>query len=189
VRIAVARDKAFCFYYEDSLEALTEMGAELVPFSPLHDAALPPDIHGLYIGGGYPELYAEALSKNAAMRASVKSALEQRIPCIAECGGFMYLTESIGDAPMVGFLPGRSFDTAKLVRFGYVYLKAKEDTMLCRVGEGIRGMSFTTGTASTSAAPSPHRNRPEQAGTACLVQSSFTPDIRISTFIQILLLP
>jgi cobyrinic acid a,c-diamide synthase len=142
VRIAVARDKAFCFYYEDSLEALTEMGAELVPFSPLHDAALPPDIHGLYIGGGYPELYAEALSKNAAMRASVKSALEQRIPCIAECGGFMYLTESIGDAPMVGFLPGRSFDTAKLVRFGYVYLKAKEDTMLCRVGEGIRGHEF-----------------------------------------------
>ena len=142
VRVAVARDNAFCFYYEDSLEALTEMGAELVPFSPLNDSALPPNIHGLYLGGGYPELYAELLSKNTSMLASVRGALENELPCIAECGGFMYLTEFISDYPMVGFLPGKSFNAAKLTRFGYIRLKAKEDTMLCRVGEEICGHEF-----------------------------------------------
>ena len=86
VRIAVARDNAFCFYYEDSLDALREMGAELIPFSPLTDQELPQNIQGLYLGGGYPELYAQRLSDNAAMRASVRSALERGIPCIAECG-------------------------------------------------------------------------------------------------------
>ncbi len=142
VRIAVARDRAFCFYYEDSLEALTEMGAELVPFSPLEDEALPEEIHGLYLGGGYPELYGEQLSRNAGMLASVKSALAAELPCIAECGGFMYLTEAIGDWPMVGFLPVTCFDTGHLTRFGYVTLTAKRDNLLCRAGESIRGHEF-----------------------------------------------
>lgn len=142
VRIAVARDKAFCFYYEDSLDALREMGAELVPFSPLSDRELPQNIQGLYLGGGYPELYAQKLSENAAMRASVKTALERGIPCIAECGGFMYLTESIGGFPMVGFLPGKSFDTGKLTRFGCVRLKANQDTLLCKSGAEICGHEF-----------------------------------------------
>lgn len=142
VRIAVARDNAFCFYYEDSLEALTEMGAEIVPFSPLSDHVLPPDIHGLYLGGGYPELYAKELSENKSMLASVREALRHELPCIAECGGFMYLTESIGDYPMVGFLPGRSFDTGKLSRFGYIRLKSKEDSLLCRAGEEICAHEF-----------------------------------------------
>ncbi len=142
VRIAVARDKAFCFYYEDSLQALTEMGAELVPFSPLADASLPPHIHGLYLGGGYPELYAHALSQNTAMRSAIHAALSRHLPCIAECGGFMYLTQSIGDSPMVGFLPGSSFDTGKLSRFGYVTLTAKEKNMLCNAGDTISAHEF-----------------------------------------------
>lgn len=142
VRIAVARDNAFCFYYEDSLEALTEMGAELLPFSPLNDQELPPGIHGLYLGGGYPELYAKELSENKSMLSSVRGVLEQGLPCIAECGGFMYLTEFIGGHPMVGFLPGRSFDSGKLTRFGYIRLKAKEDNMLCRAGEEIPAHEF-----------------------------------------------
>ena len=142
VRIAVARDKAFCLYYEDSLDALRALGAELVPLSPLTDNALPPNIQGLYLGGGYPELYADKLSENTAMRSSVKSALEQGLPCIAECGGFMYLTESIADFPMVAFLPGKSFDTGKLTRFGYIRLKANRDTMLCKSGEEICGHEF-----------------------------------------------
>ena len=142
VRIAVAKDRAFCFYYEDSLEALKRMGAELVPFSPLTDCALPEDIQGLYLGGGYPELYAQKLSENASMRQSVKKALLEGLPCIAECGGFMYLTEAIGDFPMVGFLPGKSFDTGKLRRFGYICLKANHDTMLCKAGEEIPGHEF-----------------------------------------------
>ncbi len=142
VRIAVARDKAFCFYYEDSLHLLEELGAELVPFSPLTDPQLPPDIHGLYLGGGYPELHAKALSGNRSMLESVRRALERHLPCIAECGGFMYLTEAIGDFPMVGYLSGNSFDTGRLSRFGYVTLTAKHDNMLCRAGTSIAGHEF-----------------------------------------------
>lgn len=142
VRIAVARDNAFCFYYEDSLDALREMGVELVPFSPLSNSELPQDIQGMYLGGGYPELYAQRLSENAPMRASVKAALERGVPCIAECGGFMYLTESIASYPMVGFIPGKSFDTGKLTRFGYISLKAGHDTLLCTAGGEIRGHEF-----------------------------------------------
>ena len=142
IRLAVARDKAFCFYYEDSLDAMREMGGEIVPFSPLADGALPENIDGLYLGGGYPELYAAALSENASMRASVRAAIEKRIPCIAECGGFMYLTEAIGDAPMVGALSGTCFDTGRLTRFGYVTLRAKSDNLLCRAGGEIAAHEF-----------------------------------------------
>ena len=142
IRLAVARDKAFCFYYEDSLDAVREMGGEIVPFSPLGESALPEEIDGLYLGGGYPELYAKKLSENASMRASVRAAIEKGIPCIAECGGFMYLTEAIGDAPMVGALPGTCFDTGKLTRFGYVTLRAKSDNLLCRAGGEIAAHEF-----------------------------------------------
>jgi cobyrinic acid a,c-diamide synthase len=142
IRIAVAKDNAFCFYYEDSIEALKDMGAELIEFSPLNDEQLPDQIHGLYLGGGYPELYAEKLSANISMRTSVHTALENKLPCIAECGGFMYLTEAIGTHPMVGFLPGTCFDTGKLTRFGYVTLRAKSDNLLCKAGEKIPGHEF-----------------------------------------------
>ena len=142
IRIAVAKDNAFCFYYEDSLEAMTEMGAELIEFSPLNDEKLPENIHGLYLGGGYPELYAEKLSENTSMLASIRGALEEGLPCIAECGGFMYLTEAIGEHPMVGYLPGKCFDNGKLTRFGYVTLRAKEENMLCKAGEEIPGHEF-----------------------------------------------
>ncbi len=142
VRIAVARDNAFCFYYEESLDLLREMGAELVPFSPLTDAALPENIQGLYLGGGYPELYAEELSRNKAMLASVREALASGLPTIAECGGFMYLTEAIDGHPMAGVLPGSCRDTGKLTRFGYVNLAAGEDNLLCRAGESIPAHEF-----------------------------------------------
>ncbi|MCI7018592.1 MAG: cobyrinate a,c-diamide synthase [Clostridiales bacterium] len=142
VRIAMARDKAFCFYYEDSLEALKEMGAELVPFSPLTDKKLPENIHGLYLGGGYPELYLEQLSGNVEMLHSIRKALENGLPCIAECGGFMYLTQSIGGVPMVGFLKGECFNTGKLTRFGYVTLQAKMDNLLCKAGQKIAAHEF-----------------------------------------------
>lgn len=142
VRIAVARDKAFCFYYEDSLEALKDMGAELVDFSPLHDKALPENIHGLYLGGGYPELYAEKLSENLTMRQSIAEKLKQGTPCIAECGGFMYLTQAIGNDPMTGSLEGICFNREKLTRFGYVTLKAKQDNLLCKAGEEIAAHEF-----------------------------------------------
>ncbi len=142
VRIAVARDTAFCFYYEDSLDVLRDMGAELVDFSPLSDHSLPENIQGLYLGGGYPELRARELSENTAMRQSIRATLEGGLPCIAECGGFMYLTEHITGFPMVGFLPGGCEDKGRLVRFGYVNLTARRDNLLCRAGETIRGHEF-----------------------------------------------
>lgn len=142
VRIAVAQDTAFSFYYAENLEVLRAMGAQLVPFSPLTDPALPAGIHGLYLGGGYPELHARQLSENHAMRNSVAAALAGGLPCIAECGGFMYLTEAIGEWPMVGFLPGRCFDAGKLTRFGYVTLSSQRENLLCGAGEEIRGHEF-----------------------------------------------
>lgn len=142
VRIAVARDKAFCFYYADSLNALQEMGAELVDFSPLQDERLPENIHGLYFGGGYPELYAKKLSDNAALRQAIAAALNRGTPCIAECGGFMYLTEAIGESPMVGHLTGNCFNTGKLTRFGYITLTARQDNLLCKAGASIAAHEF-----------------------------------------------
>jgi len=142
VRIAVAQDNAFCFYYGDNLRALEELGAELVEFSPLADAALPEGIHGLYLGGGYPELYGRQLGENKRMLRSVRQALAGGLPCIAECGGFMYLTQAVAGMPMVDFLPGQCFDSGKLTRFGYVTLRARRDNMLCKAGEEIRGHEF-----------------------------------------------
>ncbi len=141
VKIGVAYDSAFCFYYRDNLDLLCEIGAELVYFSPVHDKILP-DVDGLYFGGGYPELYAAQLSKNKSMLLSVKNSLEKHIPCIAECGGFMYLSCAIDDEKTVGYLGGIFKNTGKLSRFGYVTLTAKCDNLLCKAGENIRGHEF-----------------------------------------------
>ncbi len=140
-RIAVAMDRAFCFYYPDNLKLLERMGAGIIPFSPLADKALP-ECDGLYLCGGYPELYAAELANNESMRQSVGAALGRGLPCVAECGGFMYLTENIEGAPMVGAIKGGCENKNKLVRFGYVELTAKADNMLCRAGETIRAHCF-----------------------------------------------
>ena len=147
VKIAVAMDKAFCFYYQDNLDLLEELGAEILPFSPLEDKALPAGAQGLILGGGYPELYLEQLSGNQGMLQSIKSGLEAGMPCIAECGGFMYLNEIIRDEKgkshkMVGAMAGESLPTDKLTRFGYLSLVAKEDNILCKAGETLRGHEF-----------------------------------------------
>ena len=139
-RIAVAQDEAFCFYYQDNLDALEAAGADLVFFSPLHDDILPQDIGGLYLGGGYPELYAESLSKNWTMRESILLALHGGLPVVAECGGFLYLQSSLQGIdgrpwPMVGVLPGEGIKTSRLQRFGYLTLTAGTDSLLFRSGE------------------------------------------------------
>ena len=141
VRIAVARDRAFCFYYRDNLALFEELGAELVPFSPLTDEALPP-CDGLYLGGGYPELYTAALRANEAMRADLRAAVAGGLPTVAECGGFMYLTESIGGEAMAGVLPGGCENRGRLVRFGYVTLRAEEDSLLFEAGDEIKAHEF-----------------------------------------------
>ena len=145
-RIAVARDEAFCFLYADNLDALRGVGAELVFFSPLHDAALP-DADGLYLPGGYPELHARALSENKTMRRSIMEAVGRGLPTVAECGGFLYLQQSLEDAeghsfPQCGALPGHGFKTERLQRFGYLTLRAPLDSLLFRAGETVPAHEF-----------------------------------------------
>ncbi len=141
-RMAVSRDKAFCFMYSENIELLEELGCEIAYFSPLEDERLPEDISGLYLCGGYPELYAKELSANASMRESVRKAIEGGLPTIAECGGFMYLHGSIDEIPMVGVIQGDSFRTHHLQRFGYTRITAAHDNLLCAAGESIRAHEF-----------------------------------------------
>ena len=135
LKIGAARDKAFCFYYKANLDMLREKGCELVYFSPLEDEKLPDGLDGLIIGGGYPELYLEKLSRNISVKNSIKTALECGLPCLAECGGFMYLQKSIDEHEMVGFIDSASENKGKLVRFGYITLTNEN-------GEKIKAHEF-----------------------------------------------
>ena len=144
VTIAVAEDEAFSFYYEDNLELLEELGAEIVSFSPLHDTSLP-EADGLLIGGGYPELRAQELAANTFMVSSIRRAAEQGMPILAECGGFQYLQEKLVDSEgiehrMCGVLKGFSRMTKKLVRFGYVEVSGEGGYF--GSGQTIRGHEF-----------------------------------------------
>lgn len=145
-RIAVAKDAAFCFYYDDNLRLLEKFGAELVFFSPLCDEKLPENVSGLVLGGGYPEMFAAQLEKNAQMRNSVKSAIESGMPSLAECGGFIYLHKNLIDRnrksfKMAGVIDADSFWTGKLVRFGYVSIREKNPLFLKKRLE-IKGHEF-----------------------------------------------
>lgn len=127
LRIGLAKDEAFCFIYKDNLKILEKYGAKILPFSPVHDKKLPERLDGLLLYGGYPELYAKKLSENESMRREIKDVLKRGLPCIAECGGFMYLMEYMKtkegeEYPMAGVLAGGSFPTSSLKRFGYVTL-------------------------------------------------------------------
>lgn len=131
VRIGVARDRAFCFYYKENMELLEKMGCTLIPFSPVSDPVLPDRLDGLILGGGYPELYARHLSENHRMREMIRETVRSGMPCLAECGGFMYLHDEMEDGegkryPMAGVIPGRAFAAGKLVRFGYINVTAAD---------------------------------------------------------------
>lgn len=139
--IAVARDEAFCFLYEENIEILAETGAEIRYFRPLHDRELP-KADALYLPGGYPELYADALSKNRSMLTSVRRAVGCGMPTIAECGGFLYLHRELDGYTMAGVIDAAAYKTPKLQRFGYIELEAKHDNLLCKQGERIRSHEF-----------------------------------------------
>ena len=129
ISVAYAKDEACCFCYEDNLELLRDFGVKLYTISPLSDGHLPKQIHGLLLFGGYPELYAEKLSNNIILRNEIRDKILSGLPTMAECGGFLYLLESLQDKdsgreyPMAGVFPGSGYDGGKLVRFGYVELK------------------------------------------------------------------
>lgn len=147
IRIGIARDRAFCFYYEDNLDLLRRAGAEIVEFSPLADRQLPDKLAGIYLGGGYPELYAEQLAKNTAMLAGLKAWSTAGKPLYAECGGFMYLTEGITDTadrffPMVGVYPVRARMKKGRVALGYREAQVAGDSILADQGQVLRGHEF-----------------------------------------------
>lgn len=147
IKIAVAYDKAFCFYYDDNFEILKKAGAEIVFFSPVKDKFLPDDISGIYIGGGYPELYLKELSENYLIKNLIFDLAKKGIPIFAECGGFMYLQESISDFlnkkfEMCGVINGNCYMTDKLSNFGYFVLKSDRDNMLLNKGDEINVHEF-----------------------------------------------
>ena len=154
ISIGVASDSAFCFCYEDNLEYLKEQGVTIQKFSPLVDTHLPKGIQALYLPGGYPELYGEPLEQNESMKQDIKAAIAMGIPVIAECGGYLYLCESIitrqtnemeeeKEYKMLGIIPQKVEMTGKLnMQFGYVTITAKEDGLLGSAGEWMKGHEF-----------------------------------------------
>jgi len=145
LRIAVARDEAFCFYYQENMEILESLGVELIPFSPIHDQELPAKVSGVILGGGYPENYAKALSENTSMLASIRQAWKNKMPFLAECGGFLYLHRELEGSdgifyPLAGVIPDKAWKTNRLGRFGYITLTPDHpDTCLIRE---IKGHEF-----------------------------------------------
>ena len=153
VRIGLARDEAFSFYYQDNLELLTELGADLVPFSPLRDRHLPGGLDGLYLGGGFPEVFARDLEANRDLRAEIAAELEAGLPAYAECGGMLYLCASLtvpardgSSGPqrfaMAGFFPEQAEMTSRLQPFGYVTLTLREDCLIGPAGTHLRAHEF-----------------------------------------------
>jgi len=147
VRIGVARDAAFCFYYPDNLELLARSGADLVPFSPVADSELPAGIQGLYLGGGYPELHAERLAANLPMLTAIRRFVENGAPVYAECGGFMYLMDGIVDVegreyPMTGIFPTRARMQTRLAALGYREVAPLAHALWLRPEQRARGHEF-----------------------------------------------
>ena len=166
IRIGLARDSAFSFYYQANLDLLETLGVQLVPFSPLGDAALLKGLHGLYLGGGFPEQFAAELAANTGMRASIREALDNGLPCYAECGGLLYLTQYLqipaasapqetetnpekmtanrngASYPMAGFFPCRAVMETRLQHFGYVSVTLEKDCPLGRAGTSFRAHEF-----------------------------------------------
>ena len=146
IRIAIAQDRAFSFYYADNLDLFREFGAELIPWSPISDRALPENIHGLYFGGGFPEVFASELAENKTARESVQTAIKSGIPTYAECGGLMYLCDRIVDFQEQSFPMANIFPTAakmgKRLTLGYRQAIALQDSPLVSKGDRVWGHEF-----------------------------------------------
>ena len=158
-RIAVAMDRAFSFYYQDSLDLLEAWGAEVVPFSPLEDPGLPEAVSGVYIGGGFPEMYAAELAGNTAMLEDLRRAARKGLPIYGECGGLMYLGNSLSDLqgdvhPMAGLVPVSSVMEGSRLVLGYRELEALSDGPLMERGRRVRGHEFHWSVQEGTAKPS-----------------------------------
>ena len=157
-RIAIARDKAFSFYYQDSLDLLEAWGAELAPFSPLDDNGLPEEVGGLYLGGGFPEMFAQQLSQNQPMHTAILQAVSRGVPVYAECGGLMYLGRSLSDLdggqfPMVGAIPAVSAMSDRRLTLGYREVESRTDSPLMPSGNRVRAHEFHWSTLDEPPSP------------------------------------
>ena len=147
INIGIALDKAFHFYYEDNIELMRQMGGNIIFFSPLYDDCLPENLHGLYLGGGYPEVFAHELEQNSSMRSQIKEAIAIGLPTYAECGGFMYLTKGIttlegSKHEMVGVFDCHSKMTGRLQRFGYVTVEIEGSCVIAKENRSVRAHEF-----------------------------------------------
>jgi cobyrinic acid a,c-diamide synthase len=164
IRLGVARDQAFCFYYQENLRRLEEAGAELVFFSPREDAALPPGLDGLYLGGGYPELFAARLSANRTLCEEIAAQGRAGLPIYAECGGMIYLARRLTDLegvdrPMAGLLPLDAVMLPRLRSLGYRQVTLAEDAPLGPAGAEMRGHEFHYSEISRAEIEPPHSDR------------------------------
>ena len=155
MRLGVARDRAFCFYYPENLELLASFGAELVSFSPLEDRELPAGLDGIYLGGGYPELYAGQLAANAGLKQALKAGAAGGLPIYAECGGLMYLAREIRDLegrvhPMAGVFPFTVRMLPRLKALGYREVTLTADGLLGPAGTRPGGTNSITRKSSAS---------------------------------------
>ncbi|MDR4504354.1 MAG: cobyrinate a,c-diamide synthase [Candidatus Scalindua sp.] len=169
IRIAYAYDRAFQFYYQANLDFLKDCGAELIAFSPLEDTTLPENIHGFYFCGGFPEVYAKEIEENQDMCVIIKQAIKDGIPTYAECGGLIYLAESIKSLdgqvfPMLGIIPGQIEMNKKLVNFGYCENEMLDDCFLGRKGEQFRGHEFHYSQWSGEGVAAIHRSVKKRKG-------------------------
>ncbi len=188
VRIAVARDKAFCFYYEENLDILRECGAEIVFFSPLKDKRLPPDIGGIYLGGGYPELYARRLEANASMRDAVKAASDKGLAVFAECGGLMYLGGKIEDISGRAFSMSRVFPwTTKMLEkrkaLGYREVCVPRGCLMLKKGGIVRGHEFHY--SEVSGVPSGAKRPFSIKGAKTAVKEGFVCKNTLATYVHL----
>jgi cobyrinic acid a,c-diamide synthase len=147
VKIAVAYDQAFNFYYQENLELLEAFGAELVYFSPLNGEILPDGIHGLYLGGGFPEEYVDILANQINVKESIQKAVQEGLPTFAECGGFMYLCDALitvdgSNRQMVGVIPGVVTMQEKLAAIGYREVFAENESFILTKGDAAKGHEF-----------------------------------------------
>lgn len=174
LRLGVAKDAAFCFYYADNLDLLRDFGIEIIPFSPVSDASLP-DVDGIYLGGGYPELHLQELSQNTSMLEQIRTIYVQKMPIFAECGGFLYLHRNLDDVqgvryPLAGLVDADAYYTGKLGRFGYISLETNENSLFGVAGTRIKGHEFhyfdTHSKGSAMTATKPIRGTSWQCATA-----------------------
>ncbi|MGA2193449.1 MAG: cobyrinate a,c-diamide synthase, partial [Nitrospirota bacterium] len=188
-RLAVAMDEAFCFYYRENIELLESCGIEAVPFSPLKDGGLPEGVSGIYIGGGYPEMYARGLSFNDFVKRGILEAAEAGIPVYAECGGLMYLSEGITDLdgvyyPMVGLIPARARMLPARKALGYREAEVISGTIF-PMGEKARGHEFHYSDIEVTGKRIRHPYRVRKAGDKAGVKEGFCSKNVLASYVHL----